>query len=91
MNFARYPQSITELRASETNDAREWTPRDVLIDVLRKLDAGEIHPDHLVVCWYKEALGEDEEELTPGWRMAYRKQATLAGMVAMLARVVGES
>lgn len=45
-DFANYPKSIAEVKATQAN---EWTPRDVLISVLRAIDSGEINPDTLLV------------------------------------------
>lgn len=47
--FASAPQSIAEIRAHRSQDAKDWKPRDVLISVLRDIDSGEIAPDALVV------------------------------------------
>ena len=37
--------------ATATSDAAEWTPRDVLVQVLRDIDAGVYRPTALVVGW----------------------------------------
>lgn len=39
-NFKDYPQSIGELRSDKTQNASDWTPRDTLIDILRRIDNG---------------------------------------------------
>lgn len=49
-DFSQAPQSIAELRAEREEDGTKWSPRDVLIAVLRKIDSGE-NVDMLVVCW----------------------------------------
>lgn len=49
--FAGHPQSITEAKVDRTHDARDWTPRDVLIRMLRDIDEGKINPDALVVSY----------------------------------------
>jgi hypothetical protein len=53
-SFADFPKSITEIKADKTEDGSIWTPRDALIAMLRKIDAGEIAPQTLVVCWADE-------------------------------------
>lgn len=37
--------TIGELRSDRTDDPRDWSPRDLLVTVLRMIDAGEINPD----------------------------------------------
>jgi hypothetical protein len=49
-DFANHPTSITEERAKRSDDAASWTPRDVLVDLLRAIDEGQLSPDALVVC-----------------------------------------
>lgn len=48
-SFANEPQSISELRANKTSNGRDWTPRDVLIYLLREIDNGTIKPNACVV------------------------------------------
>lgn len=55
-NFADYPVSITEARATS---CRDITPRDALIDILRQIDSGELDIQRLVIVYIgtDEALG----------------------------------
>lgn len=39
--YANYPVSLAERKAEASGKARDWTPRDALISVLRDLDAGK--------------------------------------------------
>jgi hypothetical protein len=48
-DFANHPKSIGELRADKTQHAKDWTPRDALIEMLRSIDSGEMVLDALVV------------------------------------------
>ncbi len=41
-DYKDHPKSVTELRSDKTDKASDWTPRDVLIAMLRKIDSGEI-------------------------------------------------
>ena len=41
--------------ADEARDASKWTPRDVLVDVLRRIDSGEYKPETLAVVWTETA------------------------------------
>jgi hypothetical protein len=45
------PISLAAERAYRQGNASLWTPRDVLADTLRRLDAGEIAPDVLLITW----------------------------------------
>lgn len=53
-SFADEPVTITALRAAKSENAKLWTPRDALIDVLRRIDKGEIKPNALTVVWREE-------------------------------------
>jgi hypothetical protein len=47
------PISLTAEKAKRTGNAADWTPRDVLIDCLNRLDGGDISPEGLVICFYE--------------------------------------
>ncbi len=58
-NFAEHPVSITEVKASRAHDGALWTPRDALIDMLRRIDSGQIKPRvALVAIDYEDSDGE---------------------------------
>ena len=44
--------------ADEARDASKWTPRDVLVDALRRLDSGELSPNALAIVYLVEEGGE---------------------------------
>jgi hypothetical protein len=44
-------RSLGAERADRSKNASDWTPRECLIEVLRKLDSGETQADNLVVVW----------------------------------------
>jgi hypothetical protein len=50
-NFKDYPRSLTEVKADKSQDSKDWTPRDVMIDALRKIDNGEWSCDALVIIY----------------------------------------
>jgi hypothetical protein len=52
-DFSQYPVSLAERRGV---GAHEWTPRDVLISMLRRLDSGEITTEALIII-YEDAEG----------------------------------
>lgn len=47
--FANHPVSLTEHKATKASDAALWTPRDALIDMLRRIDAGEFKQPRAVI------------------------------------------
>lgn len=57
-NFADAPVSVSEIRSDKSTSARDWTPRDVLVSMLRALDRGEIKPEAVVIV-YREP-GSDQ-------------------------------
>lgn len=50
-SFADYPRSISAVRSDKSRLASDWSPRDVVIDFLRELDAGKINPDTVVLIY----------------------------------------
>jgi hypothetical protein len=48
-SFAEHPMTIGQLRADKSHAAKDWSPRDLLIDTLRAIDKGEIDPDAMIV------------------------------------------
>lgn len=46
-DFSKYPKSVNEL--NNNGNAANWTPREALISVLRKIDSGELDPTALMV------------------------------------------
>lgn len=51
--FSDAPFSFGEMRA-ESGDARSWTPRDLLVHLLRKIDRGEFDPKIMSVVYKLE-------------------------------------
>lgn len=43
-DFTDHPKTIGEIRSDKTRKAQDWTVKEMLIAVLRKIDAGEIDP-----------------------------------------------
>lgn len=50
-SYADAPQSISELRATRTNCAKDMTARDAVVQFLRDIDSGEMDaPDFVCIC-----------------------------------------
>lgn len=56
-NYKDYPISVSEQRAADEHDAALWTPRDLLLSMLRDIDNGTKAPTDIVLCY---AEGENE-------------------------------
>lgn len=50
-DYSDYPVSITEMKSDITGDAKDWTPRDVLISLLREIDSGQLDISAVVVAF----------------------------------------
>jgi hypothetical protein len=70
------PTSLSERRALDGDDCMAWSPRDLLVYFLRRIDSGEFVPDAITVCYSKHF---DGQTLT-GMK---RSQCTVMESVAM--------
>lgn len=75
-SFVNYPKSINELRSRKSGDASDWTPRDVLIQMLRDIDSGAIAPDALIVSF--------REKLETGFRTNFCAACPDSGVMLAL-------
>lgn len=80
MNFADYPKSLSEIAADKADDCRKWTPRDLLISLLRQIDSGEQKPVSLVIVGLEK--DEDGSDVSSLWL----SQASKTLAVGMLTR-----
>lgn len=71
-DFRNHPATMGELRLARDGNSSSWKPRDVLIDMLRQIDSGDVNPSHLILVWT-----DDEDELI--WAQA-GSQPTFAQM-----------
>ena len=55
-SFAGAPQTVGEIRSDKSKSARDWTPRDVLVSLLREIDRGEVVPTDLVLFFREDPL-----------------------------------
>lgn len=56
-DFSKAPVSIAEIRSDRSSSAKDWTPRDVLVSLLRDIDSGKRSPS--VLCVFHTAFDED--------------------------------
>lgn len=62
-DFSNHPPTIGEQRLKREGYSQSWKPRDVLIDMLRQIDKGEVNPTHVILIYT-----DDEDELV--WAQA---------------------
>ena len=85
--FKDYPQTIGEIRSNKSDSAADWSPRDALIDMLRRIDSGVNIPS-LVISFY--VIHEDNEATTH--YVASTKQRNEAlGLLARTTWLVNEA
>lgn len=46
------PISLGEHRAVTEDDCTKWTPREMLLSLVREIDGGVIAPDGMLVCFF---------------------------------------
>lgn len=80
-DFSKYPKSLSEIKADKENNAALQSPRDVLIQVLRDIDSGEISPVSLVVIGMQETPNHGTRSY---WYNAGRNIHETLGMCAYL-------
>ena len=54
MNYSEQPTSLAERRAFKEGDCTLWTPRDLLLYYLKRIDAGEDFSGLMVVYLKKD-------------------------------------
>ena len=53
-SFKDVPLTIGELRTQKTPDCKLWSPRDLLVSLLRDIDSGNVTVTDLVVCYARD-------------------------------------
>ena len=71
--------TLGSIRSTRTEDAATWTPREALLETVRRIDEGEIDPDVLVVCYgYWE---DDDETRCAGYLSSDRDRFAAIGVL----------
>jgi len=68
-DYTKEPVSLTEHRARKEEKASIWSVRDALINTLRRIDAGELAPIHMVMVietneYYLDVIATPDEDKT---------------------------
>lgn len=48
-DYSEHPVSLAEVRANRSDRAKDWAPRDALIETLRLIDSGQRNVESLVL------------------------------------------
>jgi len=75
-SFAETPQTLGEVRAGRSRNAQDWTPRDLLVKLLREHDSGECKLEAVVVSF--------RTETQEGFWSATPDRTTALGLAAAL-------
>lgn len=49
--FDDAPVSVSEIRASRSLSAADWSPRDCIVNMLRQIDSGELELDAVCIVY----------------------------------------
>lgn len=61
-DFSSYPLSVSEIKSDKSQKSIDWSPRDLLLRVLRDIDSGKISPKTLIMFTSEEH--EDDKVTT---------------------------
>lgn len=81
-SYADHPVSLTEAKAHKEHDGRLWTARDALIELLRRIDNGDVAVGAMVICY---AELEDGKHATTRFSAAYSDFPTTLGLLNRVA------
>lgn len=63
-NFSDYPESLATARAHSESDARLWTPRDALLEVLKDIDSGVANPTQIIIVYEQDPPEGKQQDTT---------------------------
>ena len=87
-DFTNYPQSLAEVKAQNEKDATAWTPRDVLLGMLRDLDSGAIEAKELVVSYRGRKAEDPPKHESVYYRVACKKTHSAVGILAIAQQLI---
>jgi len=85
-DFKDHPVSLTEARAGKVREANVWTPRDALIDLLRRIDGGE-KLDALIVVY---RATQEDGGVRIGYNLATPDAEVGQGLLSRAAYLINE-
>lgn len=78
-DFSHYPKSVNEVRGERSGKGADWSPRDLLVHMLRQIDSGEMVITDCVVV-YRRSDADDDQVV--GYRNASRDGLTAVGLLS---------
>lgn len=87
-NFKNYPTSIGEATALKNNNSRLWSPRDILIRMLRHIDDGNLNPDALIICYTIPDEKDNCSYAETGFSMSGVDKTVAIGVLTRIANVL---
>lgn len=82
--FADHPVSVAEVRSDRSQQSQDWTPRDLLVKLLREHDSGKVVLDGLVAAYV-------DVEGNLGFWNATKNTTTAVGLASMAATSIAEA
>ena len=67
VDYSNYPTSLLDKKSEESRNAKDWTPRDVLIKALREMDSGEMENVDTLLVVFRDKPKEDGGAYGPGF------------------------
>lgn len=86
-SFANAPITIGEARAQRAGSAAAWSPRDVLVQLLREIDSGDLKPSAMVVSM---AVPQPDGTMAHSYRNACPDNFVALGLLARAAHRLQE-
>lgn len=74
-DFRDMPATIGEVRSDRSGTASDWSPRDLLVSLLRDIDSGKVNLDAAIVIWL------EKDEKFPRYRIASKNPVITLGML----------
>jgi hypothetical protein len=53
-DYTEYPTTVGEIKSDLTQDATDWSARDLLINLLRDIDSGKLEIEKLVLSYRRK-------------------------------------
>lgn len=76
-DFKDTPISLGEHRAYRNDDCMAWTPREVLLSLLRDIDSGKLSPTGLIVAF----VSREAEKTRTGMRRSGMSLLETVGLI----------
>ena len=78
------PTNLNKERAERAGDNRLWKPEDMLREVLRRIEAGEITTDRMMVLYWEPVNGDFEEAFETNHYVSGLTRSDVLAMLEMM-------